>query len=80
MEINGNFEFEVMYHKFSDLTKITEELEWLMNLETPLSYQLITSIRIYELQNERCSVITPTNNKQVNKIYTFHNVKTYEYG
>jgi len=49
MEINGNFEFEVMYHKFSDLTKITEELEWLMNLETPLSYQLITSIRIYEL-------------------------------
>jgi len=49
MEITGNFEFEVMYHTFDDLTKITEELEWLMNLETPLSYQLITSIRIYEL-------------------------------
>lgn len=42
-------EYEVMYLTFNDLTKITEELEWLMNLETPLSYQLITSINIYKL-------------------------------
>ena len=49
MEIKLDHEFEVMYHTFNDLTKITKELEWLMNLETPLSYQLITSINIYKL-------------------------------
>ena len=49
MEIKIDNEYEVMYHTFNDLTKITEELEWLMNLETPLSYQLITSINIYKL-------------------------------
>ncbi len=49
MEIKLDHEYEVMYHTFNDLTEITKELEWLMNLETPLSYQLITSIRIYEL-------------------------------
>lgn len=49
MEIKLDHEFEVMYHTFNDLTKITEELEWLMNLENPLSYQLITSINIYKL-------------------------------
>ena len=57
MEILLDHEYEVMYHTFNDLTEITKELEWLMNLETPLSYQLITSIRIYELQNERRSIV-----------------------
>ena len=57
MEIILDHEYEVMYHTFNDLTEITKELEWLMNLETPLSYQLITSIRIYELQNERRSIV-----------------------
>ena len=49
MEIKIDHEYEVMYHTFNDLTKITEQLELLMNLETPLSYQLITSINIYKL-------------------------------
>ena len=49
MEITGNFEFNVMYHTFNRLEDFSKELEWLMNLETPLSLDLIESIRIYKL-------------------------------
>ena len=49
MEIKLNHEFEVLYHSFNDLTKINEELEWIMNLEEKLPMNLITQIRIYTL-------------------------------
>ena len=49
MEIKLNHEFEILYHTFNDLNKINEELEYIMNLETPLSFDLIESIRIYKL-------------------------------
>ena len=49
MEIKLNHEFEVMYHTFNDLTKINEELEWIMNLEEKLPMNLITQIRVYKL-------------------------------
>tara|TARA_Y100000996_G_C22190049_1_gene506576 strand:- start:374 stop:535 length:162 start_codon:yes stop_codon:yes gene_type:complete len=49
MEISLNHEFEVMYHTFNDLTKINEELYYIMNLEEIIDYKLITQIRIYEL-------------------------------
>ena len=49
MEIKLNHEFEIMYHTFNDLTKINEELEYIMNLEEKLPMNLITQIRIYEL-------------------------------
>ena len=49
MEIKLNHEFEVMYHTFNDLTKINEELEWIMNLEEKLPMNLITQLRIYKL-------------------------------
>ena len=49
MEITGDFEFNVMYHSFDRLEDFNKELEWLMSLETPLSFDLIESIRIYKL-------------------------------
>ena len=49
MEIKLNHEFEVMYHSFNDLSKINEELEYIMNLEEKLPMNLITQIRIYQL-------------------------------
>ena len=49
MEIKLNHEFEIMYHSFNDLSKINEELEYIMNLEEKLPMNLITQIRIYEL-------------------------------
>jgi len=49
MEIKLNHEFEVMYHTFNDLTKINEELEWIMNLEEKLPMNLITQLRVYKL-------------------------------
>jgi hypothetical protein len=49
MEIKLNHEFEVMYHTFNDLTKINEELEWIMNLEEKIPMNLITQIRVYKL-------------------------------
>ena len=49
MEILLNHEFEVMYHTFNDLTKINEELEYIMNLEEKLPMNLITQIRVYKL-------------------------------
>ena len=49
MEIKLNHEFEILYHTFNDLTKINEELEYIMNLEEKLPMNLITQIRIYEL-------------------------------
>ena len=49
MEIKLNHEFEVMYHTFNDLTKINEELEWIMNLEEKLPMNLITQIRVYNV-------------------------------
>ncbi len=49
MEIKLNHEFEVMYHTFNDLTKINEELEYIMNLEEKLPMNLITQIRVYKL-------------------------------
>ena len=52
MEIKLNHEFEVMYHTFNDLTKINEELEWIMNLEEKLPMNLITQIRVYKLNTK----------------------------
>jgi hypothetical protein len=49
MEIKLNHEFEVMYHTFNDLTKINEELEWIMNLEEKLPMNLITQLKVYKL-------------------------------
>ena len=49
MEIKLNHEFEIMYHTFNDLSKINEELEYIMNLELKIPMNLITQIRIYEL-------------------------------
>ena len=49
MEIKLNHEFEVMYHTFNDLTKINEEIKWIMNLEEKLPMNLITQIRVYKL-------------------------------
>ena len=49
MEILLNHEFEVMYHTFNDLTKINEELEYIMNLEEKIPMNLITQIRVYKL-------------------------------
>ena len=49
MEIKLNHEFEIMYHSFNDLTKIDQELEYIMNLEEKLPMNLITQIRIYNL-------------------------------
>ena len=49
MEIKLDHEFEVMYHTFNDLTKINEELKWIMNLEEKIPMELITQIRIYKL-------------------------------
>ena len=52
MEIKLNHEFEVMYHTFNDITKINEELEYIMNLEEKLPMNLITQIRIYKLNTK----------------------------
>ena len=52
MEISLNHEFEVMYHTFNDLTKINEELEYIMNLEEKIPMNLITQIRIYKLNTK----------------------------
>ena len=49
IEIKLNHEFEVMYHTFNDLTKINEELEYIMNLEEKIPMNLITQIRVYKL-------------------------------
>ena len=49
IEIKLNHEFEVMYHSFNDLTKINEELEYIMNLEEKIPMNLITQIRVYKL-------------------------------
>ena len=48
MEIKLNHEFEIMYHSFNDLTKIDQELEYIMNLEEKIPMNLITQIRIYK--------------------------------
>jgi hypothetical protein len=53
MEIKLNHEFEVMYHSFNDLTKINEELEYIMNLEEKLPMSLITQIRVYKLNTSQ---------------------------
>ena len=55
MEIKLNHEFEIMYHSFKDLTKINEELEYIMNVDQQLPMNLITQIRIYELCNTSIS-------------------------
>ena len=52
MEISLNHEFEVMYHTFNDLTKINEELEYIMNLEEKIPMNLITQIRVYKLNTK----------------------------
>ena len=49
MEILLNHEFEIMYHTFNNLTKINEELEYIMNLEEKIPMNLITQIRVYKL-------------------------------
>ena len=52
MEISLNHEFEVMYHTFNDLTKINEELKYIMNLEEKIPMNLITQIRVYKLNTK----------------------------
>jgi len=52
MEIKLNHEFEIMYHSFNDLTKIDQELEYIMNLEEKIPMNLITQIRIYKLNTK----------------------------
>ena len=52
IEISLNHEFEVMYHTFNDLSKINEELEYIMNLEEKIPMNLITQIRIYKLNTK----------------------------
>ena len=85
LHFNDNFKnedgviVETLYTTIPELTDIQHYLEELQEIEL-FDLNDITQIRVYPLQNERCSVITPTNNKQLNKIYTFHNVKTYKYG
>ena len=49
MEIKLNHEFEVMYHSFNDLSKINEELKYIMNCDEKLQMNLIIQIRIYQL-------------------------------
>ena len=49
MEIKLNHEFEIMYHLFNDLSKINEELEYIMNCDEKLPMNLIIQIRIYQL-------------------------------
>jgi hypothetical protein len=49
MEIKLNHEFEVMYHSFNNLSKINEELEYIMNCDEQLPMNLIIQIRIYQL-------------------------------
>ena len=49
MEIKLNHEFEVMYHSFNDLSKINEELEYIMNCDEKLPMNLIIQIRVYQL-------------------------------
>tara|TARA_B110000211_G_scaffold214436_1_gene255865 strand:+ start:660 stop:839 length:180 start_codon:yes stop_codon:yes gene_type:complete len=52
MEIKLNHEFEIMYHSFNDLTKIDQELEYIMNLEERIPMNLITQIRVYKLNTK----------------------------
>ena len=52
IEIKLNHEFEIMYHSFNDLTKIDQELEYIMNLEEKIPMNLITQIRIYKLNTK----------------------------
>tara|TARA_R110000765_G_scaffold411403_1_gene510522 strand:+ start:956 stop:1123 length:168 start_codon:yes stop_codon:yes gene_type:complete len=49
MEIKLNHEFEILYHSFNDLSKINEELEYIMNIDLKIPMKLIESIRIYKL-------------------------------
>ena len=46
---SSNIPVEVIYHTFNDLTKIDEELEWILNCDEKIPMSLIESIRIYEL-------------------------------
>ena len=52
IEIKLNHEFEIMYHSFNDLTKIDQELEYIMNLEEKIPMNLITQIRVYKLNTK----------------------------
>ena len=45
----SNIPVEVIYHTFNDLTKIDQELEWIMNCDEKIPMSLIKSIRIYKL-------------------------------
>ena len=46
---SANIPVEVIYHTFNDLSKIDQELEWIMNCDEEIPMSLIKSIRIYEL-------------------------------
>ena len=76
MEILLDHSFEVLYHTFNNKDKWYEELQWIMNLEEGIPMKLITQVRIYELQNERHSIVLVNVFYQLNKVYTFHNVNT----
>ena len=49
IEITLNHEFEILYHSFDKLENLSKEIDWIMNLEIPISLNLIESIRIYKL-------------------------------
>ena len=76
MEILLDHSFEVLYHTFNNKDKWYEELQWIMNLEDGIPMKLITQVRIYELQNERRSIVLVNVNYQLNEIYTLHNVNS----
>lgn len=81
LHFNDNFKnedgviVETLYTTIPELTDIQYYLEELQEIEL-FDLNDITQIRVYPLQNERCSVITPTNNKQLNEVYTLHDVNT----
>ena len=57
MEILLDHSCEVLYHTFNNKNKWYEELQWIMNLEEGIPMKLITQVRIYELQTQRCSIV-----------------------
>ena len=57
MEILLDTSFETLYHTFNNKDKWYEELQWIMNLEDGIPMKLVTQVRIYELQNERRSIV-----------------------
>ena len=73
MEIKLDHEFEVMYHTFNDLTQINEELEWLMNLESPIEVKLITPLFSHALSVLISHTREHVTHLSLNKVCLFYN-------